>query len=449
VVSGVAERLADAGLLPAEARRKKELFEAVDAALADLRAGAAADEEVRFFVPGRIEVLGKHTDYAGGRSLLATVGRGFCVAASPRTDSVLRVADAGRGLRAEVPLSSDLVPSAGNWVIYAETVAARLARNFPGPLRGADVALASDLPRASGLSSSSALVVALFSVLSEGNALRKRAEWGADIRTAEDLAEYLGALENGRTFGSLSGDRGVGTRGGSEDHAAILCGRAGELRQYAFCPVRFERSVRFEEDWTFVVASSGVASDKTGEAREKYNRLSLAAAAVLDLWNGSTGRSDPSLFAAATGVPDAPERIRRLLGALPNPDYPPGFLLGRFEQFIEESIVLVPAVGDLLEKGEPRLIGELVDRSQELAERNLGNQTPETIHLAREARSLGAAAASAFGGGFGGSVWAIVEAAEADGFRRRWAEGYARAFPAAARDSRFFATRPGPAVIRL
>jgi galactokinase len=447
-VSGIEQRLVDAGLLPAEARRKKELFEKVEAALLGLRDGRQ-DDGVRFFVPGRVEVLGKHTDYAGGRSLLAAVGRGFCVAAAPRADRLLRIVDAARGLAGEVSLDADLVPSADHWVVYAETVAARLARNFPGPLRGADIALASDLPRASGLSSSSALVVALFSVLRDINDLESRAEWAAEIRSVEDLAGYLGALENGRGFGALSGDLGVGTRGGSEDHTAILCGRTGELSQYRFCPVRLERSMRLDEDWTFVVASSGIASDKTGDARESYNRLSLAASAVLELWNGSTGRTDESLLAAAASAPDAPERIRRLLRALPNPSFPPGFLLGRFDQFLEESTVIVPAVGDLLQKGEVRMIGELVDRSQELAEKSLGNQIPETVHLARSARRLGAAAASGFGGGFGGSVWAIVGASDADGFRRRWAEDYARSFPAAAPASRFFATRPGPAVVRL
>ncbi|MGH7448520.1 MAG: galactokinase family protein, partial [Longimicrobiales bacterium] len=44
-----------------------------------------------FFVPGRIEVLGKHTDYAGGRSLLAAVHRGFVVAAAPRPDGAVQV----------------------------------------------------------------------------------------------------------------------------------------------------------------------------------------------------------------------------------------------------------------------------------------------------------------------------------------------------------------------
>jgi len=49
-------------------------------------------------------------------------------------------------------------------------------------------------------------------------------------------------------------------------------------------------------------------------------------------------------------------------------------------------------------------IGVLIDRSQDGAERLLGNQVPETIALARLARDLGAVAASAFGAGFGGSV---------------------------------------------
>ena len=57
--------------------------------------------------------------------------------------------------------------------------------------------------------------------------------------------------------------------------------------------------------------------------------------------------------------------------------------------------------------------GDLVDRSQQLAERRLGNQVPETIELARSARELGARAASAFGAGFGGSVWALVSRADA------------------------------------
>jgi galactokinase len=439
--------LEEAGLTAAEARRKRELFSGVDAAFA---AAAGSPPQARWFVPGRVELLGKHTDYAGGRSLLCAVGRGFCVAASPRNDGILRVLDAGRSLAAEVPLDPALVPSASGWRVYLETVASRLARNFSG-LRGADVAIASDLPRASGLSSSSALVVALFTALSEVNALQERPEYRESIASAEDLGGYLGALENGHAFGGLPGEHGVGTFGGSEDQTAILCSRAGMVAQYSFCPVRRERTVPLPDGWTLVVASSGIASDKTGDVRDRYNRLSLAATAILELWNRSARRTDESLMAAATGAPEAPERIRNLLRVIPVPGegFTPEFLTGRFDQFLEESTSLVPAVASWLAKDEVVPIGPLVDRSQELAEKGLGNQIPETVLLQRSARALGAAAASAFGGGFGGSVWAIVRSEDADGFRKRWGEAYAEAFPNPTGRSRFFATKPGPSVVRL
>ncbi len=446
-MKGIDERLVEAGLTPAEARRKAELFAGVEAAF---RAqGAARGETLRWFVPGRIEVLGKHTDYAGGRSLLCAVGRGFCIVAAPRTDRIVRVVDVARQKTGEVALDPDLVPASIGWKVYLETVAGRVARNFPGELRGADIVLASDLPRASGLSSSSALVVALFTVVSQVNALEARTEYTENIRSAEDLSGYLGCLENGRVFGTLPGERGVGTFGGSEDQTAILCSRAGQIGQYAFCPVRRERAIPFPRGWAFVVASSGIVSDKTGGAKDAYNRLSLAAAAILDLWNRSARRQDPNLLAAATGLPGARERIRNLLRVLPVEGFSSEFLVGRFDQFVEESTAIVPAVADLLARGDVVPIGGLVDRSQELAERCLGNQTPETVLLAREARALGAAAASAFGGGFGGSVWALVRSEEAEPFRKRWGDRYAAAFPNPTERSRFFTTRPGPSVVTL
>ncbi|MEP6993106.1 MAG: galactokinase family protein [Acidobacteriota bacterium] len=410
---------------------------------------ASAEPAQRWFVPGRIEVLGKHTDYAGGRSLLCAAGRGFCVTAAPRADQIVRIVDIGRGLITEVPLDVDLAPTARGWSVYAQTVAGRIARNFPGDLRGADIALASDLPRASGLSSSSALVVSLFTALAAANALERHPAYVSNIRRPEDLGGYLGGVENGKSFGSLEGNRGVGTFGGSEDHVAILCSRPGEIAQYSFDPLRRERALALEKDWSFVIAASGIPADKTGDARERFNRLPRAAAAILDLWNSSTRRSDASLRAAAASVEGASERIRNLLKVRRVPDFSSEFLLGRFDQFLEETLEIIPAVGDLLARQDIVGTGRLVDRSQELAERCLENQIPETTALARSARQLGAAAASAFGGGFGGSVWALVQTEESESFRKRWAEGYAAQFPNPTQRSRFFTTRPGPAVVSL
>ncbi len=122
------------------------------------RAGRGA---LRLFVPGRIEVLGKHTDYAGGRSLTCAAERGFSVAYVPRDDDVLRaVGRAGWPRGRSFAIDAGLRPQVGHWSNYPMTVARRLARNF-GPLsRGADVAFFGTLPRAAGLSTSSALITA-------------------------------------------------------------------------------------------------------------------------------------------------------------------------------------------------------------------------------------------------------------------------------------------------
>src|SRR5207245_3711462 len=100
----------------------------------------------------------------------------------------------------------------------------------------------------------------------------------------------------------------------------------------------------------------------------------------------------------------------------------------RLEQFLAESWEIIPAAAEALAQGDTTALGPLVDRSQALAAQGLGNQIPETIALARRARELGAAAASAFGAGFGGSGWALVREVDAPEFREGWARGDERAF---------------------
>ena len=72
----------------------------------------------------------------------------------------------------------------------------------------------------------------------------------------------------------------------------------------------------------------------------------------------------------------------------------------------------------------------------------LHNQTPETIFLAEQARTLGAIAASAFGAGFGGSVWALVERERASTFVGEWGREYGARFPGLA-NAEFFVTEAG------
>jgi galactokinase len=122
----------------------------------------------------------------------------------------------------------------------------------------------------------------------------------------------------------------------------------------------------------------------------------------------------------------------------------------RFCQFVLESEKIIPAAGDALERGDLRAFGALVDESQNAAEIGLGNQIPETIELARMARELGAVAASSFGAGFGGSVWAMVSQADAEEFCEQWKEKYFARFSGADMErSEFFVTAPGPGLLKL
>ena len=438
------ERLALAGMSGEEVRRKSRMFARASAAL-------ARRPTLRLWVPGRIEFLGKHTDYAGGRSLVCTVERGFVVVAAARDDRLVRITDAVSNEQVEIELSATLAPAAGTWANYAITVVRRIARNFPGPLRGADIAFVSDLPPAAGLSSSSALVVAMFLALADLNALGSHDEYRRAIADADDLAGYLGAVESGARFHTLEGDRGVGTFSGSQDQTAILCSRAGALVQYAFAPVRFERTVPLPQDHVFVIGVSGVLAEKTGAALDLYNRQARRVHALIDRWRLATGRDDVTLADILGSSPGALQRLRAIMRDQTggSDGFDVSDLVTRLDQFAAEALEIIPAAGDALERGDLRALGELVDQSQRGAEVLLGNQVPETMHLTRSARSLGAVAASAFGAGFGGSVWALVRRDEVERFTACWEEHYLARFPAYAERATFFVTSAGPAAMTL
>ena len=447
-VAGLTTRLVSAGMSSGQAAKKAEMIRQAASALADKCESASGDWH-SFFVPGRIEVLGKHTDYAGGRSLICAVERGICLVCAARADRTVWIIDAGSGQRAEFTIAPDLEPPVGHWSNYPITVASRLARNFGEGLLGADIAFISDLPPAAGMSSSSALIVAFFLAISGVNELHLRQEYMRNIDSQESMAGYLATVENGQSFGSLAGLRGVGTFGGSEDHTAILCGRPGELLCYSYCPVRLERAVPVPGGYVFAVAASGVVAAKTGDAMEKYNRASRLASAVVAAWNQATGREDPHIAAALASSAGAADRMRRLLGEEKGGGFVPAELLKRFEHFLAESEQIVPSACDALAGGELAEFGRHVDRSQKLTEELLGNQVPQTIFLARSARQVGACGASAFGAGFGGAVWALAPEGGAEEFLGRWRAAYLDAFGAAGEAGRFFTTRPGPAAFPL
>jgi len=390
-----------------------------------------------FFVPGRIEVLGKHTDYAGGRSLLVAVDRGFTVVVAPREDGVVRLTDSATRTTIDAR-----APEAPAWSVYPRTVVRRAATDFGVPLHGCDIAFASDLPPAAGLSSSTAFVTATFLALDAVSGLSHSDAGRRAIPDREALADYLAAVERGAAFPGLGEHTadGVGTRGGGEDHVAILCAVPDAVVRYAFEPTRREGVAPVPADHLFAVACSGVRAEKTGAARERYNRLSDLATDAARSWRQASGQAHRHLGAALAAA--GPEAVMRGIRDAAGRSGAPA-VVARAKHFIEECD-LVDAAFHALTDGDLACLGEVAERSHALAQRLLGNQIPETDTLASIARDLGAAAASPFGAGFGGAVWALVQVDVADGFLECWRGRYLSRYAQRAGAASFFITRAAP-----
>ncbi len=232
---------------------------------------------------------------------------------------------------------------------------------------------------------------------------------------------------------SCSGDRGVGTFGGSEDHTAILCAQPNAIVQYSFCPVRREATIPLPGDQTFVIASSGVVAEKTGAALESYNRVASLAQAALARWNLAARRADRSLGAAVAASGYDADALIDLMTSRRTSVERDGFddadIAERVRQFVVESETLIPAAAEALVAARLDDLGAIVDRSMRNAVELLHNQIPETEFLAARARELGASAASAFGAGFGGSVWALVDRAAGAGIAAQLLADYRERFP--------------------
>jgi len=426
------------GMTAGEAQSRAALFRELDE-----RGGTVLDGRPQWyrFSPGRIEIFGKHTDYAGGHSLLAAVPRGIALVARARADGLVRVGDIRDGQIVEVDPARDAPPEYRGLRRYVHVVARRLFLNFPGCSLGAEIAIASDLPRASGLSSSSALVVSVAAALMARARLPERDEYHRCLPTVQHLAWYLGCVENGLDYDGLPGADGVGTHGGSEDHTAILASRLGHASLYRFVPVTALREVPMPPDWTFVIASSGVQADKAGSVMARYNRAADGVRALHALWNQHAEVPAHSLAAALASTPDAPERFERLIGRASG-EFGPDALRHRLRHFVNED-GRAPLAAEAFARADRDTLGELARASQLEAETLLGNQIPETIALANLARQTGAFASSSFGAGFGGSVWALTPAADAEAFAEEWTHAYQRRMPAVGAVPWFIA-RPGP-----
>jgi galactokinase len=325
----------------------------------------AAGREVVTWAPGRVNLIGEHTDYSGGLVLPIAVQYGIRLAARVDLDVITLTSV---GYEDAAPIACDGgSPAVSGWARYVQAVAAELA-DAGRPAVGIAGTVSSDLPAGSGLSSSAALEVAV--------ALGLCAVAGFELEPME-LALLCQRAEL----------RAVGVPCGILDQAACLLGRDGRAILLD-CGTLEHRPVRVPPEAALLVIDSGMArsleNTAYGERRAELEHALALAGAVhsteLDL--SAPDRLDGVAARRLRHVVTENERVRRFAAALEHDDLPAaGMLLSASHASLRDDYeVSVPAL-DLL------------------------------VQLAQEAGAYGA---RLLGGGFGGAVLVLADATRAD-----------------------------------
>jgi len=226
--------------------------------------------------PGRINLMGRHVDHRGGYVNVMAISREVILAAAPRDDDVVSLVNLSkkqfpdREFRIGELLGQadwfewvDFINSStvrqvleawqGDWSNYAKAAVLRLQHACPDHrLGGMDCVVTGNIPMGAGLSSSSAVVVAVAEAAVALN--------GLDVTTRQ----FVDLCGEGEWF--------VGSRGGSADHAAIRSGERGRVARVGFFPFRIEETIPWPDELSLVIANSHVRAAKSESARHTFNQ---------------------------------------------------------------------------------------------------------------------------------------------------------------------------------
>jgi galactokinase len=271
---------------------------------------------------------------------------------------------------------------------------------------GVDLVVQGDLPSDGGLSSSSALTVALLSVMAR-----------LDGRTL--TADELAAL-------AVETERSTGVAGGAMDQTVIVHARAGHVARIGFEPITIEH-VALPDDLAVVVAHSGTIADKGGSTKRQYNErvvgcrsaaMLIATRLGLDLPDSLVLRAvadHPEVHSMVEGLPEffvpqsiSDERIQDIVMA--------GSDLGPAEpiavrvcaRHVLDEAVRVDEMVAAFNASDLHSIGELFDLSHASLVQ-FGASTPGLDRVVEGMRTAGAAGARLTGAGFGGFAVAVCD----------------------------------------
>jgi galactokinase len=332
--------------------------------------------------PGRVNLIGEHTDYNDGLVLPFALREGVTVTAARRDDGVFEL----RSLQSPSPARvTDPVPgSVDGWAAYAVGVAWSL-RTAGYPVGGASVLIDADLPQGAGLSSSAALECAVAVALCD--------LYGIEVPRPE-LARIAQRAENdfvGMPCGIMDQSASLLC---TEDHALLLDCRSG--------------------------LSAQVPLDLSGHG---LTLLVIDTGAEHELVDGgyASRRTACEKAAESLGVP-ALRDVTDLAGALRRLGDP---VLRRRTQHVVTENHRVEATAGLLRAGAVGEVGALLTASHLSLRDQFEVSWPEADVAVEEAVRAGARGARMVGGGFGGSVIALVPAERVERVREAVRTAYA------------------------
>lgn len=340
--------------------------------------------------PGRVNLIGEHTDYNEGFVFPAAINLYSRVAIAPRLDRKIQVYSENFSESVEFDLDETDPRAAGHWSDYVRGVAMTIDRGGHR-LRGANILIRGEIPTGAGLSSSASLEVAA------GYALMKNSDLAVDL---VELARLAQRAEN----------EFVGARCGIMDQFIACLGRAGHALRLD-CRSLDYRLVPISEDARLVVCNTMVKHELAhGEYNQRRAECEEGVRSLAEKLPGILALRDVTIA-----------DLDRQVGFLSEVIYK------RCRHVITENARVIDAAAalscnDLIE------FGRLMYESHRSLREDYEVSSPELdtmVRLAREAE--GVYGARMTGGGFGGCTINLVRADKVDDFKRLITAGYEQA----------------------
>jgi galactokinase len=311
-------------------------------------------ETVRARGPGRVNLIGEHTDYNAGLALPFAIDRGVTVTAEPLDGNRFEVhaLDLGETDEFERP------ERVGGWRAFVRGAVAEL-RAAGHEIRPVRLTIESDLEQGSGLSSSAALETALCLAL-----------LGEEPEDRVELAKLCSRVENDW----------VGAETGLLDQLASLCGRPGHAVRIDFASLELDPVPLELSGWTLVTLDSGATHTHAGSGYNERRRECREACAALGI--------------------DSLRQAGQIDG-LPDP------LRSRARHVVTEN-ARVDATIAALRSDDLDEVGRLLDASHASLRDDYAASVPEVERTVERLKEAGAAGARMVGGGFGGAVLALL-----------------------------------------